>query len=68
MPLFEFECPNCKHKFEELTSLSERDKVLCPKCGAKPERLMSGFVSQSGSGSSGILSSGGSCSSPSGFS
>ena len=34
MPLKDFECPACHHKFEELLQLSEPNPEKCPKCGA----------------------------------
>ena len=45
MPLYEFSCRSCGHRFEELVGphvgLDEGD-VACPECGAAdPERLMS---------------------------
>ncbi len=45
MPLYEFSCGECGHRFEELVGshvgLDEAD-VVCPECGAaKPERQMS---------------------------
>lgn len=40
MPLFDFQCPKCQHKFEELVFGDE--KAVCPKCGEKDiERLVS---------------------------
>lgn len=34
MPLFEFECPECKERIEEYTSGRIDKRVpLCPKCG-----------------------------------
>ena len=45
MPIYEFECPSCGHRFEELVGSHvgrETDEVACPSCGAaKVERLLS---------------------------
>ncbi len=42
MPVFDFECRNCRQKFSELISGAEQ--VLCPHCGAaEPRKLFSGF-------------------------
>jgi putative FmdB family regulatory protein len=42
MPLLEFECRSCSHRFEELVRGSE--SASCPRCGAKRlRRLLSGF-------------------------
>jgi putative FmdB family regulatory protein len=43
VPIYEFECRSCGHRFEELVGSHvgrETDKVACPACGAvKVERL-----------------------------
>jgi putative FmdB family regulatory protein len=33
MPIYEYECQNCGHHFEELQSMSEAPLVKCPNCG-----------------------------------
>ncbi len=68
MPLYEYKCPKCGQRFDEIVSYSRADEVTCESCGyEKPERLMSTF--SSGSSSSGGLSASTSCSSgSSGFS
>lgn len=34
MPNYSFECPDCKHDFEEIVSVNNRnDPIECPKCG-----------------------------------
>ncbi len=49
MPIYEFRCSKCNHKFEKLCTLNETGESLkCPKCGAeKPQRVMSGFKADS---------------------
>ena len=42
MPLYEFICSHCGHRFEEISTISARDQVRCPKCGQLPERLYEG--------------------------
>ena len=38
MPLYDFSCPHCGHRFEEFKRLAERDEPEpCPSCG-KPAR------------------------------
>ena len=46
MPLYEYVCQGCKHEFEELVRMDDRDgKVACPKCGGgKTARQMSVFA------------------------
>jgi putative FmdB family regulatory protein len=42
MPVFDFECGQCRKKFSEL--VFGREKISCPKCGAEnPRQLFSGF-------------------------
>lgn len=63
MPLYEFECRKCDHRFEELlTSAEAKDgKVKCPACGsARIEREFSAFATHS-EGSGGSISGGGGC-------
>ncbi len=45
MPLFEYYCGYCKHKFEDLATTSRSKSALCPKCNRKTEqRLISKFA------------------------
>ncbi len=32
MPIYEFECPACGHRFERLQKLSDADPTECPEC------------------------------------
>ncbi|CAM2057128.1 Zinc ribbon domain-containing protein [Desulfovibrionales bacterium] len=42
MPLYEYVCPVCKTKFEELVSIIAEQPPTCPSCGeAKASRIMS---------------------------
>ncbi len=42
MPLYEFECPKCKERTEELLSINARRKaVVCGKCGMKMHQIIS---------------------------
>lgn len=41
MPLYDFQCPRCRHRFEELV---KGDAVpTCPKCGATDPRRLQSF-------------------------
>lgn len=40
MPLYEYECTKCNHRFEKIESVSAAVTKKCPKCGAKAERLI----------------------------
>lgn len=39
MPLYEFECEKCHHRFEKIQSVSAPDPK-CEKCGGKVDRLL----------------------------
>lgn len=45
MPLYEFQCKKCNHKYDEIVPYDESDKypdVKCPECGsAKKDKLLS---------------------------
>ncbi len=42
MPIFEFECLDCRHRFEELTRGHE--KICCPQCkSGNLSKLISSF-------------------------
>lgn len=32
MPIYEFECPSCAHRFERLQKVSDADPTDCPEC------------------------------------
>ena len=53
MPLFEYQCKDCKSKFEILhKSSSLKEEVLCPRCHSKNSvKLISSFNSVESSGS-----------------
>lgn len=34
MPIYEFECTQCGHRFDRLQKLSDADPTDCPTCGA----------------------------------
>lgn len=55
MPMYEYECSNCKHQFELLRSLSERDEPCeCPNCHENSKmKRMSSLFSSSGSSNTG---------------
>jgi putative FmdB family regulatory protein len=61
MPIYEFRCASCGHRFEKLCSLGESGEDLkCPACGAQgPRRVMSSF---SAAGTEGGKDTGSGCS------
>ena len=64
MPLFEFECNSCKHRFEELISSSSKTVEKCPKCeDSDVKKLVSaGSFKSGGSASAPVPSSAPACS------
>ena len=40
MPLYEYKCVKCGHRFEKIESVSASTTKKCPKCGAKGERMI----------------------------
>lgn len=45
MPIYEYKCHNCNHRFDLFESMgTTNENLICPECGApKPERLFSMF-------------------------
>lgn len=40
VPLYEYKCVKCGHRFEKIESVSASEIKKCPKCGAKAERML----------------------------
>jgi putative FmdB family regulatory protein len=40
VPLYEYKCVKCGHRFEKIESVSASETKKCPKCGAKAERVL----------------------------
>lgn len=41
MPLYEYQCKKCKHRFERIQKFSDPEVKKCPECGGSVERLLS---------------------------
>jgi putative FmdB family regulatory protein len=41
MPLYEYECERCEHRFERIQKFSDPPVETCPKCGGPVHKLMS---------------------------
>lgn len=41
MPLYEYECDNCGHRFEVIQKFSDAKISVCPKCGGPVQKLLS---------------------------
>jgi putative FmdB family regulatory protein len=65
MPIYEYECKKCGVQFEQLVSISAKQKPPCPECGSRNvKKLLSMFgMGGSKSSSGGGGSSCGSCTS-----
>ena len=40
MPLYEYECTNCKERVEIIQRISDPPYSHCPKCGAEMKKLI----------------------------
>ena len=40
MPLYEYQCKKCKHKFEKIQKFSDQPIRKCPECGGPVEKLL----------------------------
>jgi putative FmdB family regulatory protein len=41
VPLYEYQCKQCGHRFEKIQSFSAPEEKVCPACGGEVERLIS---------------------------
>jgi putative FmdB family regulatory protein len=41
VPIYEYQCKKCKHKFEKIQKYSDRLIKKCPECGGPVEQLLS---------------------------
>src|SRR5579864_1843166 len=41
LPLYEYQCKKCKHRFERIQKFSDREVKKCPECGGPVEKLLS---------------------------
>jgi putative FmdB family regulatory protein len=41
MPLYEYECESCHHRFEKIQKFSDPPEEVCPKCGGRVRKLLS---------------------------
>jgi len=41
MPLYEYECKKCHHRFEKILKFSDSHIKKCPECGGPVEQLLS---------------------------
>lgn len=69
MPLYEYRCPECGHRFEMLQRMGEgAEGLACPRCGAgKVEKQFSTFAASSSGGGGEAASCGSPGCGPGGF-
>jgi len=41
MPLYEYQCTKCGHRFEKIQKFSDKKITKCPECGGKVEQTIS---------------------------
>jgi putative FmdB family regulatory protein len=41
MPLYEYECKKCGHRFEKIVKYSDKPNKKCPECGGAVEQMIS---------------------------
>ena len=41
MPLYEYQCQSCGHRFERIQKFSDAPIAECPKCGGQVQKLVS---------------------------
>ena len=41
MPLYEYECKKCGHRFEKIQNFSDKMVKKCPECGGQVEQMIS---------------------------
>jgi len=40
VPIYEYECKKCGHRFERIQKFSDKPVTRCPECGGKLEQLL----------------------------
>ena len=46
MPIYEYECKKCGHRFEKILKFSDKPIKKCPDCGGAVEQLISAATVQ----------------------
>jgi putative FmdB family regulatory protein len=41
MPLYEYQCKKCHHRFEKIQKFSDKPMIKCPDCGGPVEQMIS---------------------------
>lgn len=40
MPVYEYECGSCRHRFEKRQGFDDEAKAACPRCKGKAKRII----------------------------
>ena len=40
MPIYDYECETCNHRFEEIQRFNDKPINICPKCQGKTRRVI----------------------------
>jgi putative FmdB family regulatory protein len=46
MPIYEYQCKRCHHRFERIQKFADRHVKKCPECGGPVEQLISSAAVQ----------------------
>jgi putative FmdB family regulatory protein len=46
MPLYEYQCKKCAHRFEKIQKFSDKPIKKCPECGGPVEKLLTAAAVQ----------------------
>jgi len=46
LPIYEYECQKCHHRFEKIQQFSDPPVKKCPKCGGKLEKVITAAAVQ----------------------
>ena len=44
MPMYDYKCESCGHRFEVFHKITESPEIHCPECGGAARKLVSGGV------------------------
>ncbi len=44
MPIYEYSCQACGHRFQEMRCMEDRHLAICPQCHGRAEKFLSCFA------------------------
>jgi putative FmdB family regulatory protein len=66
VPLYEYRCTDCDHRFDALVPAGRADQTACPSCGAEPARRLLSVFSAPRAGAGPVRGGDGAAAAPSG--